>query len=54
MESSTLNAIGIWFYAKDTKRYLFLLRNDPKHPGSWGLPGGKLEEGESLLGALTR
>jgi len=54
MESSTLNAIGIWFYAKDTKRYLFLLRNDPKHPGTWGLPGGKLEKDENLLGALTR
>tara|TARA_B110000503_G_C6748264_1_gene250518 strand:+ start:24 stop:452 length:429 start_codon:yes stop_codon:yes gene_type:complete len=54
MESSPLNAVGIWFYAKSTKRYLYLLRNDPKHPGTWGLPGGKVEGKESLLDALTR
>ena len=54
MESGPLNAIGIWFYAKSTKRYLYLLRNDSKHPGTWGLPGGKVEDNESLLDALTR
>lgn len=54
MESSPLNAVGIWFYSKNTKRYLFLLRNDPKHPGTWGLPGGKVEGKESLLDALYR
>jgi len=54
MEPSILNATGIWFYSKSTGRYLYLLRNDHKHPGTWGLPGGKVEAGESLLDAITR
>jgi len=54
MESSPLNAVGIWFYSVSTSRYLYLLRNDPKHPGTWGLPGGKVEQGESLLDAIKR
>jgi len=54
MESGPLNAIGIWFYSKSTNRYLYLLRNDRKNPGTWGLPGGKVEGEESLLDALTR
>jgi 8-oxo-dGTP pyrophosphatase MutT (NUDIX family) len=33
---------------------LYLLRNDPKHPGSWGLPGGKIEPGETLIQAINR
>ena len=54
MESSPLNAVGIWFYSVSTSRYLYLLRNDPKHPGTWGLPGGKVEQSESLLDAIKR
>ena len=49
-----MNAVGVWFYSLDTQRYLYLLRNDAKHPGTWGLPGGKAEAGESLLAAMTR
>lgn len=30
------------------------MRNDTKHPASWGLPGGKTESGESLLEAIER
>lgn len=30
------------------------MRNDRKHKYHWGLPGGKVEEGETLLGALER
>jgi 8-oxo-dGTP pyrophosphatase MutT (NUDIX family) len=30
------------------------LRNDTKHPGAWGLPGGKLEGAETLLGGMER
>jgi 8-oxo-dGTP pyrophosphatase MutT (NUDIX family) len=33
---------------------LYLIRNDSKHPGAWGLPGGKVEAGETLLGGMER
>ena len=49
-----MNAVGVWFYAVDTQRYLYLMRHDVKHPGSWGLPGGKCETGESLLESIQR
>lgn len=54
MEASTLKAVGVWFRSQDTGRYLYLLRNDIKHPGAWGLPGGKIESGETLLGGMER
>ena len=54
MESGALKAVGVWFRSMDTGRYLYLLRNDSKHPGAWGLPGGKLETGETLLGGMER
>jgi 8-oxo-dGTP pyrophosphatase MutT (NUDIX family) len=54
VESSVVNAVGVWFYAVNTGRYLYLMRNDPKHPGSWGLPGGRIEPNESLRDAMFR
>lgn len=54
MESSPVNAVGVWFYSQDTQRYLYLLRNDPRHPGTWGLPGGKIDAGETLIDAIKR
>lgn len=54
MESSAVNAVGVWFYAINTGRYLYLMRDDPKHPDTWGLPGGRLENNESLLDAMYR
>ena len=54
MESSTVNAVGVWFYAVSTNRYLYLLRNDIKNPGTWGLPGGKIEYGETLVDGMVR
>lgn len=54
MEPSVVNAVGVWFYSLSTRRYLYLMRNDTKHPASWGLPGGKTEPGESLLEAIKR
>jgi 8-oxo-dGTP pyrophosphatase MutT (NUDIX family) len=45
---------GIFFYSKNTKRFLYLLRTDTKNPGNWGIPGGKIEEDETLLDGLQR
>ena len=54
LELGILNAIGALFFARDTGRYLYLLRNDPKNLECWALPGGKIECAESLLDALKR
>lgn len=54
MESSVVNAVGVWFYAAATDRYLYLLRNDSKQPHTWGLPGGKVDDNETLMQAIER
>lgn len=45
---------GALIFSKSTQRYLFLLRNQKKHAGSWGLVGGGIESGESPICALQR
>ena len=47
-------AAGVFFYCIKTKRYLYLLRTDAKNPGNWGIPGGKIEETETLLEGIAR
>lgn len=54
VETGVVKAVGVWFLAKNTGRYLYLLRNDTKHPDTWGLPGGKIEQSETLLGGMER
>jgi len=45
---------GALVYSIRTKRYLFLLRNQKRHAGSWGLVGGGVELGETPAEALHR
>jgi 8-oxo-dGTP pyrophosphatase MutT (NUDIX family) len=48
-------ASGGLFLAKDTKRFLFLLRNQGKTAGTWGIVGGKKEESDTTpYAALER
>jgi 8-oxo-dGTP pyrophosphatase MutT (NUDIX family) len=54
MDTGIVKAVGVWFYAVNTRRYLYLMRNDAKHPGTWGLPGGRVELDETLLAAINR
>ena len=57
MENSNLNlvATGCFIYALDTKRYLFLLRNDAgKYGNTWGIAGGKVENQERTVAGLQR
>jgi 8-oxo-dGTP pyrophosphatase MutT (NUDIX family) len=46
--------VGALVYSASTKRYLFLLRNNTKYSGSWGLVGGKVEDGERTIEGLFR
>jgi 8-oxo-dGTP pyrophosphatase MutT (NUDIX family) len=45
---------GVFFYSKKSDRYLYLLRTDTKNPGNWGIPGGKIEDNETLLEGIIR
>jgi len=45
---------GVFFYSTQTDRFLYLLRTDNKNPGNWGIPGGKIEDGETLLEGIAR
>jgi 8-oxo-dGTP pyrophosphatase MutT (NUDIX family) len=54
MESSAINAVGVWFYSASTDRYLYVMRADRRHANHWALPGGKQNAGESLLQTINR
>lgn len=50
LESNTINQIvcsGGLFLAKDTRRFLLLLRTQGKTAGTWGLVGGKKEPSDA-------
>ena len=54
MGFSPIKATGALFYCRSTNRYLFLLRDEDKNSNTWGLVGGRVEEGESVHQALLR
>lgn len=54
MKSHEVKSAGVFFYSRSTDRFLFLLRNDDKNNNTWGIPGGKLEQDETLLEGLKR
>lgn len=54
MSKTNNTSAGVFFYCEDTDRFLFLLRNDGKNSGFWGIPGGKLEETETLREGVKR
>jgi len=58
MATNSLNQVicsGGIFLAKDTRRFLFLLRTQGKTAGTWGLVGGKKEPTDyTAYDALTR
>jgi len=53
MESNHIGC-GALIYSVSTKRYLFLLRNQKRHAGSWGFVGGGVDLPESPTEALQR
>ena len=46
-------AAGVFFYSKDTNRYLYLLRADARSP-TWSIPGGGIDEDETLFDGINR
>lgn len=46
--------VGALIYAKSTNRYLFLLRNKQRQQNYWGIAGGRIDAGETVIQALTR
>jgi 8-oxo-dGTP pyrophosphatase MutT (NUDIX family) len=54
MDSRPLESVGAFIYCTTTKRYLFLLRNSSKYSGTWGVVGGKIEQGERIIESLLR
>jgi len=46
-----ITASGVFFYSIETNRFLYLLRSDTKN---WSLPGGKMDDGETLLENIIR
>lgn len=54
MDSCFIESVGAFIYCTSTNRYLFLLRNQGKYTNTWGLAGGKLENGESIIQSLLR
>lgn len=54
LDTSAIESVGTFIYCISTQRHLFLLRNSSKYAGSWGLSGGRIEQGELISSSLYR
>ena len=54
MEHRIVESCGALIFCRTTRRYLFLLRNQSKYSGSWGIVGGKVEANETIIDGLHR
>lgn len=50
---TSVTAAGVFFFCPSTERYLYLMRADDRTV-TWGIPGGKIEEGETLVEGIER
>lgn len=46
-------AAGVFFYSSSTNRFLYLLRTDKQNP-MWSIPGGGIENDETLADGIKR
>jgi len=46
--------VGALIYARNTNRYLFVLRQGGSWANTWALPGGKVDPGETVVVGLAR
>ena len=54
MSDKHTEGVGALVYSKNTNRYLFLLRDKSRQQGFWGIVGGKIDAGETVIQALVR
>lgn len=52
--SKLVEGVGAFIFARDTQRYLFLMRHGGSWPLTWALPGGKIILGETPFEGLAR
>jgi 8-oxo-dGTP pyrophosphatase MutT (NUDIX family) len=49
-----IEGTGALIYSTSTARFLFVLRTGAGYSGTWALPGGKINKGETVSQALFR
>lgn len=53
LSNMTKQAAGVFFYSSSTNRFLYLLRTDKQTP-MWSIPGGGIENDETLSDGIKR